>query len=515
MLQTEWGDLDIDILELNHLKHSLLIGSHIWERRLYSLESLVAKNSSFNIPRDTALCHLRKDLRNDIYLQDSSSEHTVENVQESFRLTKCIEDAPQSEQYEPTISTRLSSVLDDSMLSSCEQKREEKILANGGNAVNTTSLEPNPSAASVLPDTIDSVWTGSSQLPGKVQLHNLSAENIPLNRPISPARVYSFDSAVRLQERGWRELPPSSLHLLMVKSFHASGDYRNMIRDPVSNVQRTYSQMLPSEAQKLDLLLTNSHSFASASSLLSDGARLMIPQNSQNDVVIAIYDNEPTSIISYALCSKDYEDWIRDRPNGPGGSLNVSDRNFGSSSVPKFSTWQSFGSLDLDYIHYGGYGSEDASTTIGSIFADQKSSPHLRISFEDESQNAMGKAKFSVTCYFAEQFDALRKRCCPCDLDFVRSLSRCKRWSAQGGKSNVYFAKSLDERFIIKQVTKTELESFEEFAPEYFKYLTDSLTSGSPTCLAKVLGIYQVFTLCFPLICLLIVSITVPDNRKW
>ncbi|KAE8716628.1 hypothetical protein F3Y22_tig00110114pilonHSYRG00473 [Hibiscus syriacus] len=77
-------------------------------------------------------------------------------------------------------------------------------------------------------------------------------------------------------------------------------------------------------------------------------------------------------------------------------------------------------------------------------------------------------------------------------MDFLRSLSRCQKWSAQGGKSNVYFAKSLDERFIIKQVQKTELESFYEFAPEYFKYLTESLSSGSPTCLAKVLGIYQV-----------------------
>lgn len=74
----------------------------------------------------------------------------------------------------------------------------------------------------------------------------------------------------------------------------------------------------------------------------------------------------------------------------------------------------------------------------------------------------------------------------------MRSLSRCQRWCAQGGKSNVYFAKSLDERFIIKQVVKTELDSFEDFAPEYFKYMKESLTSGSPTCLAKILGIYQV-----------------------
>jgi len=126
------------------------------------------------------------------------------------------------------------------------------------------------------------------------------------------------------------------------------------------------------------------------------------------------------------------------------------------------------------------------------VFKDPKRSPHLTISFGDESSTAGSKLKFSVTCYFAKQFDSLRKKCCPSEVDFVRSLSRCRSWSAQGGKSNVYFAKSLDERFIIKQVTKIELDSFEDFAPKYFKYLTDSLSSGSPTCLAKILGIYQV-----------------------
>ena len=65
-----------------------------------------------------------------------------------------------------------------------------------------------------------------------------------------------------------------------------------------------------------------------------------------------------------------------------------------------------------------------------------------------------------MTCYYAKRFESLRKTCCPSELDFVRSLSRCKKWGAQGGKSNVFFAKTLDDRFIIKQVTKTELESF-------------------------------------------------------
>nr|BAD36309.1 putative phosphatidylinositol 3,5-kinase [Oryza sativa Japonica Group] len=50
----------------------------------------------------------------------------------------------------------------------------------------------------------------------------------------------------------------------------------------------------------------------------------------------------------------------------------------------------------------------------------------------------------------------------------------------------------MDERFIIKQVTKTELDSFIGFAPHYFRHLAESLTSRSPTCLAKIMGLYQV-----------------------
>ncbi|XP_024538908.1 putative 1-phosphatidylinositol-3-phosphate 5-kinase FAB1C isoform X2 [Selaginella moellendorffii] len=65
----------------------------------------------------------------------------------------------------------------------------------------------------------------------------------------------------------------------------------------------------------------------------------------------------------------------------------------------------------------------------------------------------------------------------------------CRKSEAQGGKNVVFFAKPMDDRFIVKQVTRTELLSFLEFAPEYF---FDSLDSGSPTCLAKILGMYEV-----------------------
>lgn len=146
-------------------------------------------------------------------------------------------------------------------------------------------------------------------------------------------------------------------------------------------------------------------------------------------------------------------------------------------------------SLSIDESILSSSGPRNFSTT--DPFLGTKSA-HIRVSFTDNGP--LEKVKYTITCYYAKQFDALRKICCSSELDFVRSLSRCKKWGAQGGKSNVFFAKTLDDRFIIKQVTKTELESFIKFGPEYFKYLTESISSKSPTCLAKILGIYQVAT---------------------
>ncbi|KAH6771556.1 FORMS APLOID AND BINUCLEATE CELLS 1C [Perilla frutescens var. hirtella] len=480
----------IDILEINRMRRSLLIGSQVWDRRLFLLDSLLKRGSSPKAPTDVAPGIGLKDYDSctnennlDLGREDSMSLYP--------KLEECSDEAITSNNEELN-----SSQLEIHDVYQTLQSREE-LRQDEENASSITSLERLPSAASILSDKIDSAWSGADLVSMKSQsLDVLNAdapetlsltqinqrENPTLRRLTRPARVYSFDSAQRLQERIHRGLPPSSLYLCNIRSFHASGDYRHMVRDPVTNVQRTFSQISPREAEKSNL----SPSFISSPSLLPEGARLMV-LHGQEDVVVTVYDNEPTSIISYALSSREYEDWISGRLSGPEIGSNVRLLNKVNSLASELSTWQSFGSLDSDYMNYGSYTTEDASST-----GDQDSSPHLRISFEDESSNAGGKAKFSVTSYFAKQFDSLRRKCCPSEVDFIRSLSRCRRWSAQGGKSNVYFAKSFDERFIIKQVTKTELESFDEFAPQYFKYLKDSLTSGSPTCLAKVLGIFQV-----------------------
>uniref|UniRef100_A0A7N0TLC9 1-phosphatidylinositol-3-phosphate 5-kinase n=2 Tax=Kalanchoe fedtschenkoi TaxID=63787 RepID=A0A7N0TLC9_KALFE len=477
----------IDILELNGLRRSLLIGSHLWDRRLYTLDSLIKPNSKASA-RELFSAELN-DCRNDEFyrrsrrLESRFKETTPvsSNLEEAISVESCLEQKKGSE--ESTADTSAAEL--PISASDCNEKE-------GGNA-DGQDMESN------LSDKIDVAWSGteSAENPADEASSDLAVQpkvdSPPLRRLAAPMRVYSFDSATRVREKIQRALSPSPLHLSTLTSFHGSTDYRSLVKDPTSNIRRTLSQVFPQEARYMNNILKSTPSLISSANHIAEGARLLLPQTGQSNITIAVYDNELTSIISYALSCKEYENWIYGKPVESEAAATVSESHKEGSLASELSSWPSFGSLDMEYIHYKSYGYEDlSSSSMGSRFTDSKKSPHLTLSFKDESLTVGSRAKFSVTCYFAMQFESLRRKCCPCEVNFIRSLSRCSTWSAQGGKSNVYFAKTSDERFIIKQVTKTELDSFEEFAPEYFKYLTTTISSGSPTCLAKIVGLYQV-----------------------
>ncbi|CAI9276321.1 unnamed protein product [Lactuca saligna] len=96
--------------------------------------------------------------------------------------------------------------------------------------------------------------------------------------------------------------------------------------------------------------------------------------------------------------------------------------------------------------------------------------------------------KYTVASLFPKEFLDLRKHCGLSEVSYISSLSRCKPWDAKGGKSECFFAKTLDDRFIIKQIHKTEFCTFHKTAFAYFAYIK----KGHTTCLAKILGVYQV-----------------------
>ena len=121
---------------------------------------------------------------------------------------------------------------------------------------------------------------------------------------------------------------------------------------------------------------------------------------------------------------------------------------------------------------------------------------YIRVRFDDMDDRGNILCKFQCQVYWATQFEAVRA-CYLKDAgspparseaggvaatgavpeaaaglsfndNFVRSLAMSERWSASGGKSGASFAKSLDERFILKVISKVELQMFLEFAPAYF-----------------------------------------------
>ena len=61
-----------------------------------------------------------------------------------------------------------------------------------------------------------------------------------------------------------------------------------------------------------------------------------------------------------------------------------------------------------------------------------------------------------------------------------------------GGKSGLLFYKTIDDRFILKQMSRFEYQSFLEFAPHYFQYLEQCVEKGEKTLLAKIVGVFKI-----------------------
>jgi len=85
-----------------------------------------------------------------------------------------------------------------------------------------------------------------------------------------------------------------------------------------------------------------------------------------------------------------------------------------------------------------------------------------------------GSTMLYCKIFYMEQFHALRKAS-GCEYSYIQSLARCMKWDATGGKSGSSFLKTRDDRFIMKQLSKVELEAFIKFAPHYFQYMQKAI----------------------------------------
>ncbi|KAM0788818.1 hypothetical protein ACM66B_002904 [Microbotryomycetes sp. NB124-2] len=193
------------------------------------------------------------------------------------------------------------------------------------------------------------------------------------------------------------------------------------------------------------------------------------------DNPILVRDDEPTSILAFALSSRAYRNKLEEQSAAAPTRIVERSEAFmpDEISLADRSTW---GLLDVAQLQEG-TDNEDALR--------KPEGKHFRLQFEE------GSTTFFCKIFFAEQFDALRRNC-GCSTQYIESLARCIQWESSGGKSKVNFLKTKDDRFIVKEISRLEMDALLRFAPAYFEYMSKAIFHGLPTILAKIFGFYRI-----------------------
>uniref|UniRef100_A0A6Q2YLJ5 1-phosphatidylinositol 3-phosphate 5-kinase n=1 Tax=Esox lucius TaxID=8010 RepID=A0A6Q2YLJ5_ESOLU len=201
-------------------------------------------------------------------------------------------------------------------------------------------------------------------------------------------------------------------------------------------------------------------------------------------VPIAVCEREPSSIIAFALSCKEYKTALDElskvtvKTGGEDTPQTIRYRNNINGAIRgQGATWGQGATGFLPYL--------DQSVNTHP-------SEHLFFAL-NRGQFSDANAKFYCRIYYAEEFHKMRAEIMEStEDDFVRSLSHCVNWQARGGKSGAVFYATEDDRFILKQMPRLEVQSFLDFAPHYFTYITGAVQQKRPTALAKILGVYRI-----------------------
>ena len=183
------------------------------------------------------------------------------------------------------------------------------------------------------------------------------------------------------------------------------------------------------------------------------------------DSDIIVREDEPSSVVALSLACTDYQ---------------TKSQQFRSQSKkPSKHHAHTNSAASNSFVE----GDPQQNAIEASLLSD--TGTHMKYSF------AHGPVKASCKIFYAEAFDALRRRCGVADR-FVESLSRCLKFDSKGGKTKSLFLKTLDNRFIIKSLQEVELKAFTKFAPDYFAFMSATLFHGVPSVIAKMFGLFQV-----------------------
>ncbi|KAJ5093182.1 hypothetical protein N7456_009043 [Penicillium angulare] len=220
-----------------------------------------------------------------------------------------------------------------------------------------------------------------------------------------------------------------------------------------------YKDLAKHERTTLLKMLTNFWSERSASGWAALDYPLTVMDHVFADCDIIVREDEPSSLVAFALDSSDYREKL-------------------ASIQQRYDEMDEQGAEPRPDL-------EAANEARVERALLRPTGTHLKYQFQE------GQAKMLCKVFYAEQFDALRKKCGIADR-IVESLSRCAKWDSKGGKTKSLFLKTLDDRFILKSLSPVETQAFLKFAPAYFQIMSEALFHELPSAIAKMFGFYQV-----------------------
>jgi 1-phosphatidylinositol-3-phosphate 5-kinase len=259
--------------------------------------------------------------------------------------------------------------------------------------------------------------------------------------------------------------------------------------DILPNVKEIADSLEPSEEipeelprhQKKSLMTMLTNFWAERSA--SGWPQLEYPINATDHIFfdsdVIIREDEPSSLVAFALSSEDYRSKLAvirqkwEMPSQPDADADADDSSDGlEMKRPQAS--------NVEAAKTSKYNTELEKSLL------RPTGMHVKYQFTE------GSARMTCQIFYAEQFDALRRKCGVADR-FVESLSRCLKWDSKGGKTKSVFLKTLDERFILKSLSPSETSSFLRFAPDYFSIMSEALFHDLPSVIAKMFGFFRVF----------------------
>lgn len=351
------------------------------------------------------------------------------------------------------------------------QKQREKVLENKSNnfrAIPITNSQPIVDIYDNIEDVVDSENDRRSIRP---------PHRRPTSPPVNPGDVIS-ERVLSVNKQD-----SNSARLVPWTSAERNKSDGKDARSESKVDEKLESRMEIPQPERNSLLKSLTNFWADRSATLWDPLDYPLDSTEHTfaDSDVIVREDEPSSLVAFCLSSNDYKQKILDMATNPTESEEYPGGEEGSEQFQK--KLNLFMKIERKFKKKIDALNSDTSP-LESIMTKTKSN-HLRYRFLD------GNSDMACKIFYSEQFEAFRVACGVNDL-YIQSLSRCIKWQSKGGKSGSSFLKTLDNRYIVKELSKSELESFVSIAPFYFKYIAQSTFNTLTTALAKIFGFYQV-----------------------